>query len=422
MDAFRSKHNLKQRALGFIDNCINKTSYTCLHIHIRNINNEELNTVFKTVLNINNHKLSMKFINSIYNYKSKNELMGLYLENLIKSFLDDARSAEKIKNCKEVISLCTVDLLKAVAKNIIKYISLEQLKLLIKILCINFIDLKDITIYGNLDIIKFITNKIYGNYIYKDNIIINFIIDMLNNNDIIDFNKLKWIIDNYKDCLNINLLNIISGVKKFSENNNSYIIIDYLLYLMNITHQEIYKIFKKIIYNGNDILFSYMSIKYFSRIQNFNYFEYACLFSNPNSDFNNNLIGLAYVKTQLSVEKLDDIFNKSCKYKIISAIKWFTTFLPDRYIFNQNNPCINTKGNIIPIISPFYMDKRCKFIQQKDTSECCVCFENKSSMIILNCHTSHILCSECFETAFNIKQSCPLCRSTINMSECIISL
>ncbi len=162
-----------------------------------------------------------------------------------------------------------------------------------------------------------------------------------------------------------------------------------------------------------------MSIKYFSKIPNFNYFEYACLFSNPNSDLNNNLIGVAFLKTQLSSDKLDEIFNNVCKYKIFSSIKWFTTFLSDRYKSIDN---IVSDGSIQLIISPFYMDKKCKFFQQTHTSECCVCFENMPSIVQLNCHASHIVCTECFETTFNIKQNCPLCRANINISECTVKL
>jgi hypothetical protein len=421
MDALKSIKSKSNNIITIINSCIKNASYTCMHVHVRHVNHVELNSIFTIVLNMNNHELNMNIVRSIYNYKSRQTFLSLYLDKLLKSIdHSDTYSSDTIKMCKDVIPLCSIESLKVVVKNIINTISVNQLTQLISMFDIKWQFLKDLTIYGSLDVIKFMTET-PANY-YSDDIIIEFIIDLLNSNDKIDFNKLKWIIQNYKDSLNNNLLHIISNINNFSENNNSYIIIDYLFFLMKITYQEIYKIFKKIIYNGNTLLFSYLSIKYFSTVSNFNYFEYACLFSNPNSDFNNNLIGLAYIKTQLSVDKLDDIFKKICKYKIISSIKWFITFLPERYKINDNIPVIIESGNITPIISPFYMEKKCKYTQNKDSSECCVCLENKQSMIQLNCHTSHIICSECLETAFKIKQFCPLCRGEINISECIIHL
>jgi hypothetical protein len=422
MDTFRSIKD-KTNHTALFNKSVKKASYCCLHVHIRYIKDEHLHSIFNNILSMNDHNLSMKVIMALYNTKSRNTFLGLYLDKLIKSFLEDSsiQSAEKIKNCKDIIALCSLDLLKAISKEIIKKLSLEQFKKIIKLLDMKCDILMELTIYGCYDIIDFMTGHSTG-FSYKEETVINFIIDMLNNNDNIDFNKLKWIIENYKECLNKNLLHMVSSVKKFSVNNNSYIIIDYLFFLMKISHQDIYKIFKRIIYDANEILFCYMSIKFFSRVKDFNYFEYVCLFSNPDSDLNNNLIGLAYVKSQLEVDKLDDIFKKVCKYKIVSAIKWFTTFLPERYNTTREGSFIIESGTVKPIVSPFYMDKKCKYIQQKDNSECCVCFDNKPGMIQLNCHTSHIICSECLETTFNIKKLCPLCRADINIQECIIYL
>jgi hypothetical protein len=421
------KHINSHKAFNTVQASIQQGFYNSLHIHIRYINNIDLNNLFNYVLNLNNHELSMKIINILYNIESKNMFLGMYLDKVIKLFLNSNDSkADKIKICEDVINacnvnICNINILTNIITNIIKNITIEKFNELVSIFKMSYI--KELTLYGSIELINFIKNT---GHRYKEHTIINFIIDILNNNDTINFNILKFIIDNYKDCVNNNLLHIINNIKTFSENNNSYIIIDYIFYLMKITNQDILKIFKKIIYNGNELLFCYMSIKYFSRITNFNYFEYACLFSNPNSDLNNNLIGLSYLKTELSVEKLDDIFLKSCNYNILSAIKWFTTFLSQRYKIHNNQPIIIESGSIKPIISPFYMDKKCKITQQRDTyhssDECCVCLENKTEMIKLSCHTSHNVCSECFETAFNIKPSCPLCRSDIKMSECIISL
>lgn len=424
MDAYRNiKHINSQNALKIVENCIKTSFYENIHIHIRNINNIDLNSLFNNVLNMNNHKLSMKIINSLYNIESKNIFLGMYLDKVITTVLNSNNEQHKIRMCKEIINACNANMLKDVAKKHFKNITLEQFNKFTSIFDIND-SFKELTLYGNIDLINYITNSGYS---YTEKTVINFIIDLLNTNDIINFNILKLIIDNYKDCINKNLLHIVSNIKNFSDNNNSYIIIDYIFYLMKITNQDIFKIFKKIIYYGNELLFCYMSIKYFSRIKNFNYFEYACLFSNPISEINNNLIGLAYLKTELTVDKMDDIFIKSCKYKILSSIKWFTTFLSERYKIN-NTPIIIQTGTIKPVISPFFMDKKCKIVQQKQTldeinkSECCVCFENNTCMIQLSCHKSHNVCSCCFETAFNIKPLCPLCRADINMPDCIISL
>jgi len=424
MDAYRNiKLINSQNALKIVENCIKNNFYENMHIHIRNINNIDLNSLFNNVLNMNNHKLSMKIINSLYNIESKNTFLGMYLNKVITLILN-SNNEKQIKICKEIINACNENMLKDILKKHFKNITIEQFNKFTTIFYINN-NFKELTLYGNIDLINFITNS---GHRYTEQTVISFIIDLLNTNDIINFNILKFIIDNYKDCINTNLLHIVSNIKNFSENNNSYIIIDYIFYLMKITNQDIYKIFKKIIYYGNELLFCYMSIKYFSRIKDFNYFEYTCLFSNPNSDFNNNLIGLAYLKTELTVDKMDDIFIKSCKYKILSSIKWFTTFLSERYKINNNTPIIIQTGTIKPVISPFYMDKKCKIVQNKQTlnennfSECCVCFENNTCMIQLNCHTSHKVCSACFETAFNIKPLCPLCRADINMNACIISL
>ncbi len=402
---------------------ITEISDECLHIYIRTLNIDNLIKLCEYISSENNHELFIKVHSSIYNINNKNEFIKLYLHTLIRELLNNGSesNSDKINKCKEIIALCSSYSLKHIAKDIIASISLEEFKKLISYLNIKSFELVDVTIYGNLDIILFI-KSINKDYVYDESIVINYIIETLNNNSIINFDKLKWIIDNYKECLNKNLLQIISGIKNFTENNNSYIVIDYIFYLIKITYQDIYKIFKKIIYNGNEILFCYISIKYLSKIPKFNYFEYACLFSNPNSNLNNNLINLAYDKTVLDEQKLDDIFNKACKYKIKSAILWFTTFLPERYSINQNEYKINITGTITPSLSKFYFDKRCKFVFEKNESECCVCFENKQHMIGLNCHISHIICSECMETVFNIKQSCPLCRSNINITDCSIYL
>ncbi len=413
------KHSNSQEAFNIVKACIQNGFYDGLHNHIRHMNNIDLNNLFNYVLNLNNHKLSMRIVNSLYNIESKIIFLNMYLDKIIKSFLNSNETKEdEIKICKDVINKCNDNIIKNTIKNIIKNITLEQFKKLSIIVDMND-NIKALTIYGNMDLINFINSLGYN---YTENTIINFIIDILNKNENINFNILKWIVDNHKDYVNNNLVHIINNIKIFSENNNSYIIIDYIFYLMKITNQDIFRIFKKIIYNENELLFCYMSIKFFSKIKDFNYFEYACLFSNPKSDLKTSLIGLAYLKTELTVEKLDEIFIKSCKYNILSAIKWFTIFLPSRYINNQNQPSIIESGSIKPIVSPFYMDKKFKITQQRDDSECCVCLENKHGMIKLSCHTSHIVCSECFETAFNIKPSCPLCRSNINMNECIISL
>ena len=423
MDTKRIKQANYQRALDALNKCIKSGFYECIHIHMRNINNTDMPVLFNCVLNMNNHALSMKLVNTLYNIEYKDMFLGMYLDKLIKLFLNsDLQKEDTIQSYKEVINACNMNILNKNFKNVIKNITLEQFHKLASIININDY-FKEFTLYGCMDLIVFIKNTGYS---YKENTVINFIIELLNNNDNINFDILKWIIDNYKDCVNKNLIYFINNIKKFSENNNSYIIIDYIFYLTRITNQDIFKIFKKIIYNENDILFSYMAIKYLSKIKDFNYFEYACLFSNPNCDFNSHIIGMSYVRTELNVQKLDDIFFKLCKYKITPSIKWFTTFLSDRYKINTNNePFIIETGSIKPIISPFYMDKKCTFTQkidESDKSECCVCYENNNIMIKLNCHTSHIVCSVCFETAFNIKPSCPLCRANINMSECIIVL
>ncbi len=420
MDTKSIKQANSQRALDAFNRCIKSGLYECIQNHMRHINNMDMTVLFNNVLNMNNHILCMKIINILYKIETKDMFLGMYLDKLIKLFLDsDIQKEHTIQSYTEVINACNMKVLNNNFKNTIKNITLEQFHNLSSVININDY-FKEFTLYGSMDLITFINNT---GYRYKESTIINFIIDILNNNDNINFDILKWIVDNYKDYVNKNLIYFINNIKNFSENNNSYIIIDYIFYLMKITNQDIFKILKKIIYNGNDILFCYMSIKYLSKIKDFNYFEYACLFSNPNSDINSHIIGLAYIRTELNVQKLDDIFFKLCKYKIFSSIKWFTTFLSGRYKMNSNNePYVMETGSIKPIISPFYMDKKCALTQHIDKSDCCVCYENNDVMIQLNCHTSHTVCSVCFETAFNIKPSCPLCRANVNMSECIIIL
>ncbi len=401
-----------------VNNCIKKASYECLHIHVRYIMQNELEGLFKYILSLDNHKLSMNIINSLYNIKYKNIFINMYFNNIINKFIDDTNHDNLLK-CKEVIQICSNNILNNNIKNIIKNLNLEQLQKLIQLFDSDFKHIKENAIYGNLDIIEFITNK-FG--LFKSNTIIHYIIDNANSSNKIDFSILKWIIQNYKDSINENILYIINNINNFNEENNSYIVIDYIFYLMGVTNEHIFKIFKKIIFNGNNILFSYMSIKYFSHINNFNYFEYACLFSNPNAVFNNTVIGQAYIKTILSDDKMDSIFNNVCKYKIKSSINWFITFFPDRYSYIDDKHYINISNMIKPIISKFYMDKKYNITQQTINQDCCVCLENKKGMIQLNCHTTHIICSECFETSYNIKKSCPLCRGDIKLNDCIINI
>ena len=50
--------------------------------------------------------------------------------------------------------------------------------------------IKELTLYGSIELINFIKHT---GHRYKEHTVINFIIDILNNNDTINFNILKFI-------------------------------------------------------------------------------------------------------------------------------------------------------------------------------------------------------------------------------------
>ena len=156
-----------------IAKCIKNISHCCLHTYIRRLDYINLINTFETVLDTNNHELSMKVVSSLYNFNIKNDFIKLYLDKLIKDIIENETSisAEKIKNCKEVIVLCSTyssSLFKNIIKNIISTISLEQFKKLISYFDINTLELIDVIIYANLDIICFVISKNNEYKIYRN--------------------------------------------------------------------------------------------------------------------------------------------------------------------------------------------------------------------------------------------------------------
>lgn len=396
------------RIKTIINICVQKSSFVCLHNHIRYVNEEDLEELYNYIISLNNDDLCINTIKSIYNQNHKNKFLHLYCIFLVNKYFVSPTD-DLLNKCRYIMYIIPLNILCNIYKYLFSLITFEEFKLLMKISTFNIYKFKEFALYSNIDIINFVHN----NEPFKHINIINYIVDIANNDKQIKFDVIKWIINNYNIIEHLEYI-----IDKITNNsNNSYIIIDYLFYLMNIQCDKIYKIFKKIIFNGNLLLFSYMSIKYFSHIKDFNYFEYACLYSNPSAHINNTVIGHAYIKTNLDIEKIDSIFNTVYKNNIYSSIKWFTTFFSTRYSIKPL--CIN-KSYTEPSLSSFYMDKKITFHTEKINEECCICFDNNNYMIKLNCHDTHIICSSCFATSYNIKEICPLCRSDIVISLCTI--
>ncbi len=373
-------------------NNINKIDFKDYFIY--NVN-EFYDMDFETCYNILN-SLQSEELKKIFALDVFEKWINYYIVNY-----SDNQNNILFEQCKFFLNFISVDHL------LIKKIINNDINRFIKILCLfdynDIYNIKNKLIFNDINCLDFMVKR-YGHY-DKDTIKKS-LIDMAVGYYFVNINVIKWIIDNYYnyilDDIEFILLEIIK-INNYANIDNCYIIMEYLIKNIDMNNKTKLNIFKKSIYYNNKFLFDLFVNYVFDDLSSDNIFRLVCLNVDPYLPIIDTLVSYTLVTNNITNNIINNKFYNKLKIKgIYNVVNWFHTYFDN---------------NFNPLIDIFFISNHISIIRKKHEKECFICYENKSKIISLSCHSTHNICEDCMKIWYKNNNTCPMCRTNINFSK-----
>ncbi len=359
--------------------------------------NVEVDVDFKTCYNI---------LNSLQSEELKIKFASEMFEKWINYYIDyhsDYQNDILFEQCKFFINFISIDHL------LIKKVVNNDINRFIKILCLfeynDIHNIKNELVFNDLNCLDFMVKR-YGHY--DKETIKKSLIDMAVGYYFVNINVIEWIIDNYYnyilDDIEFILLEIIK-INNYANIENCYIIMEYLIKNIDMNNKKKLKIFKKGIYYNNRFLLDLFVNYVFDDFSSDDIFKLVCLNVNPDVAINDTLVSNCLTSNCLTSNCLVsnyNFYNKLKKKGIHNVVHWIDAYFDDK--FN-------------PLVDIFFIRNHINIIRKPNDNECLICYENKSKIISLSCHSTHNICEDCIKIWYKTNNTCPMCRTCIDFSK-----
>ncbi len=410
-------------SIGQIFNCKNTGDYSIVSSIIDEISNNDTRLFINKMVNIVDYDLCVHILNNTNNTIFINKFKIDIVNHWLSLYMDNQTSLEIKNNFESFLLLLNNEEIITILSNA----NMEQLMIIINTLEYKFHSIKNYYVPNDLDKIKYV----HHNYNYDDDAIKTYIFYNILQKNYVNYEIIDWLIQEFPFISN----KTEEIIRELYNSNYTvqnikiiYKFIHYLLKKIDLNASRIYELFKNIIFDGNCILYTYISIKYFAHLDKLELFDAICINTDPNKNILDTVLHIAFVQLNVSNYNIDNLFIKLCKYNFVNIVKWLTDIFP--YNFNiviENNKIISyniNDSNLQMVVDEFFISKNIKLQSHTNNNnhECCVCYEKKSNMLELNCHNTHIVCDTCIKTWTNTSNNCPLCRSNIFFTQCIMHI
>ncbi len=377
------------------------------HDIINNIINKKIvnNNIYSNDYIYENIAYNNKFdvcYNIIYGSDSddfKREFAEKMLEVWVNYYIENKTETLK-EQCKFFINFITEDihlLIKKIINN-----DINRLLIVYKLFDYNYIlNIKDKLFFNDVMCNDFMISR-FGHYTKET--VNKLLIDMAVNYYFLNENIIEWLVNNYYNYIKSNIeFTIIEIIKykNYSNIDNAYCIIEYLLKNIEMNNKTKLNIFKKSIYYNNKFVFELFTNNIFDELNSNDIFKIVCFNVNPNVEIKDTLVVDSYNNYNNNINI--NFYNKLKAKGQYNVVRWF-----DKYFDNNFNPLIDV----------FFIGNNINIKKVEKNEDCIICYENKDKIISLSCHSTHNICEDCIKLWYKTNTSCPMCRTSINFSKC----